>query len=199
MGPRNYTKLHFAAQSGNLDEVKRLLRNGKNPNHFDDIGCTPLHHAAAEGHVEIVKALLAAGADVNAHDDGVIGNTAINHIAGNCSLEMATLLIDAGANPNICGWMWLNALDGAKTRKRGDGPAVYALLCEASGRFPKGRKRRLQLSLAGRPGLVLATRAAAPSRSRPQSSARPRPGLRSQPPRATALAPRPFSPARRAG
>jgi len=137
MSQRSYTKLHAAAQSGNLDEVRHLLRAAKNPNHFDEGGCTPLHYAAAAGHTEVVKELLSSGADVNAQDDGAIGDTAIGHVAGNCSLEMATLLIQAGADPELRGWMQLNAIDHAKARKRGDGPAVYSLLCGVSKSFPK--------------------------------------------------------------
>jgi hypothetical protein len=41
---------------------------------------------------------------------------------------MAKMLLDAGADPTIRGWMQLNALDIAKDRKRGDGPKVYELL-----------------------------------------------------------------------
>jgi ankyrin repeat protein len=137
MGPRAYTQLHFAAQRGDLDAVVELLARGKNPNHFDEGGCTPLHYAAEDGHIEVVKSLLAAGANVNAHDEGVIGNTAIAHIAGNCSLEMAQLLVNAGADPTITGWMQLTALHRSEKRKRGDGPKVHQLLCDAARRLAK--------------------------------------------------------------
>jgi ankyrin repeat protein len=110
MSQRAFTPLHFATQSGDLAAVTELLSKGKNPNHFDEGGCTPLHYAAAEGHLEVVKALLTGGANVNACDQDVIGNTPIYHIAGNCTLEMATLLVDAGTDPTIPGWMQLNAL-----------------------------------------------------------------------------------------
>ena len=142
MGQRGYTKLHDAAQSGNLDEVRVLLRAGKNPNHFDEGGCTPLHYAAEAGHAEVVKELLSSGVDVNAQDEEAIGNTAISHIAGNCSLAMAALLIEAGANPNLTGWMQLNALDRAKDRKRGDGPAVYGAAVRGFAKVPEGTLNR---------------------------------------------------------
>jgi len=137
MSQREYTQFHSAAQNGDLPVVAGLIANGEDPNHFDDGGFTPLHYAAAEGHLEVVKALLAAGANVNAHDDAVIGNTPIAHIAGNCSLEMAKLLVSAGADPTIPGWMQLAALDQAEKRKRGDGPKVYQLLCEAASKRGK--------------------------------------------------------------
>src|SRR4051794_8641071 len=76
MGQRAYTLLHSAAQDGDLNAVVSLLARGKNPNHFDECGCTPLHYAAAGGHIKVVKTLLADGAKVNSHDEGVIGNTA---------------------------------------------------------------------------------------------------------------------------
>ena len=34
-------RLHFAAQDGNVEEVKRLLGIGYQPNLFDDLGKTP--------------------------------------------------------------------------------------------------------------------------------------------------------------
>jgi hypothetical protein len=44
---------------------------------------------------------------------------------------MARLLLDAGADPRIRGWMQLDALDRARNRQRGDGPKVYQLLLKA--------------------------------------------------------------------
>jgi hypothetical protein len=50
---------------------------------------------------------------------------------------MAKLLVDAGADATIRGWMQLGALDKARDRKRGDGPAVYQLLVAVgNGRRP---------------------------------------------------------------
>jgi ankyrin repeat protein len=132
MGQRAYTQLHSASHNGDLPAVKELLQKGRNPNHFDEGGCTPLHYAAAANHIEVAKALLAAGAKVNAQDEGVIGDTPLAHSAQTCSLEMAQLLIAAGADPSIPGWMQNTALTRAARRKRGDGPKVYQLLCSAA-------------------------------------------------------------------
>ena len=55
-----------------------------------------------------------------------------DEVASTCSLEMAQVLIDAGADPTLPGSMQLSALHRAKTRKRGDGPAVYQLLEDAA-------------------------------------------------------------------
>jgi ankyrin repeat protein len=130
-------QLHSAAQSGNLGEAERLLREGYDVNAFDDAGNTPLHYAAAREDVDLVRFLLQNGADVNARDEATIGNTPLAQVAATCSLKMARLLLEAGADPRLRGWMNLCALDRAKNRRRGEGPAVYSLLLQA----PKSRSR----------------------------------------------------------
>lgn len=62
--------------------------------------------------------VLEAGVDINTRDESTISNTPLGAIAGNCNFEVAKLLIDAGANPTIPGWMQLTALHRAKTRKK---------------------------------------------------------------------------------
>lgn len=39
-------RLHDAARAGDIEECKRLLDEGHQPNAFDDLGKTPLHYAA---------------------------------------------------------------------------------------------------------------------------------------------------------
>ena len=120
--------LHYAVQTGDLNEVHALIAQGFDVNAFDFLGETPLHYAVKRENVELAKLLLGNGANVNAHDERMIGNTPLGDVAGNCSLAIAQLLIDHGADPTIPGWMQVNALHKAKKRKRGDGPAVYRLL-----------------------------------------------------------------------
>lgn len=48
----------FAAESGNIEELKLQLEVGMNPNVRDGYGRTPLHLAAWMGHVEVVEKLL---------------------------------------------------------------------------------------------------------------------------------------------
>ena len=112
-----------------------LLADGADPSIFDDLNYTPLHYAVKHDHHDMVSLLLTYGADVNAHNESRIGNTSIREMASNCSLAMAKLLLDAGADPTIRGWMQLNALDVAKDRKRGDGPKVYKLLLQHAAKY----------------------------------------------------------------
>jgi ankyrin repeat protein len=124
--------LHSAAQAGDVARLRELVTQGHAVNAFDALGLTPLHYAARNGHYDAALFLIQSGADVNAHDERVIGNTPLADIAGDCSLQMARLLLDAGADPTIPGWMQLTALHRAKDRKRGDGPKVYELLMSAT-------------------------------------------------------------------
>jgi ankyrin repeat protein len=125
-------QLHFLAQSGDIEGIRRLVALGHPVDDFDELGKTPLHYAAECEHVEVAACLIRAGADVNARDERVIGNTPLGEVAATCSLKMAKLLIDAGADPTIRGWMQLTALDKARKRRRGDGPAVFELLQAAA-------------------------------------------------------------------
>jgi ankyrin repeat protein len=131
-------RLHDASQAGNFEECKTLLEQKFDPNAFDDLGKTPLHYAAEGEHLEVMRLLLDSGADVNAHDESVIGNTTLGEVAGNCSLAVAKLLIEAGADPTIQGWMQLTAVDKARERKRSEGPRVSQLLETAARKFASG-------------------------------------------------------------
>jgi ankyrin repeat protein len=126
-------ELRQAAAAGQLDTIERLLRAGCNPNAFDELGVAALHHAAKHEALEVVALLLSRGADVNAHDEQQIGETPLGEVAATCSLALATLLIQAGANPTLPGGMQQTALGRSARRKRGDGPAVHRLLLAAAG------------------------------------------------------------------
>lgn len=131
-------ELHFAAADGDLERVTRLLHDGHDPNAFDDLGRTPLHYAAIGGHVDVVRLLLASGASVNAHDERVIGETALGEVASNCSFDVAKILVDAGANPTIPGWMMLTALHRSMERKKPECVRVHELLVRTARRFRPG-------------------------------------------------------------
>jgi ankyrin repeat protein len=124
-------QLHFAAQDGDPEKVKELLRRGCDPNAFDDLSKTPLHYATEQGRVEIMRVLIEAGADANAHEANKIGNTPLREVAGECSFEGAKALVEAGADPLIPGWMGITALDLSRKRKKPEGRRVHELLLGA--------------------------------------------------------------------
>ena len=126
-------QLHEAAYDGDLKKVKELVEKGFKLNAFDyDLSRTPLHCAVIEGYIEVAQYILSVGADVNAHQEEKIGETPLGEVAANCSYEMAELLIKAGANPTITGWMGITALHSASKRKKKEGVRVYELLLETA-------------------------------------------------------------------
>lgn len=94
------TKLYRAVRSGNVKEVKRLLRDGADPDIADSHGLTPLHQAAYWGETEITALLLKAGANVNAENNGK-GWTPLHSAAVSGGMvsrrDVIELLVDAGA------------------------------------------------------------------------------------------------------
>jgi ankyrin repeat protein len=58
--------LHWAAYNNDLDEVKRQLSEGADPNLANRFGVTPLHEAATVGNATMLKLMLEAGGDANA-------------------------------------------------------------------------------------------------------------------------------------
>jgi ankyrin repeat protein len=123
--------LHRASQSGQIDEVRRLVEQGSDVNAFDELGMTPLHYAAEREQFDVVTFLLTHGANVNAIHEPTIGRPPLAHIAPTCSLRMAHMLLERGADPMLQIGLCRTALDKAKERKRGEGPLVYALFLDA--------------------------------------------------------------------
>ena len=87
------TPLHQAAVHGQVNEIKRLLAQGVNPNPLDQDLDTPLHLAADAGQAEAVKVLLEAGADANARCRD--GDTPLHRSLRN--IAIAEMLFQAGA------------------------------------------------------------------------------------------------------
>lgn len=116
-------QLHFAVMDGNVEKCAQLIVAGYDINAFDDIGNTPLHYAAEKEHFELVSFLISNGANVNSLDVARIGQTPLAHVAQACSLKMAKMLLDAGADPTLS----CSVIKLAKESKRGEGPRVYEL------------------------------------------------------------------------
>lgn len=58
-----------AAKRGDVNEIRRLVKNGVNVNQRHIFGWTALHVAAMNGHLSVVKELLSLGADPNLGDE----------------------------------------------------------------------------------------------------------------------------------
>ena len=97
----NCSLLHFAAQGGCLEVVRKLLSAGADVNAKDKEGLTPLHYAASadedENHSEcVLKLLLESGASVGAKDN--CDRTPLHYAAVGDCLDHVHLLVAAGAD-----------------------------------------------------------------------------------------------------
>jgi ankyrin repeat protein len=106
---RGVSALHKAAWNNNLDEARRLLEQGADPNllttkqEFSEgtkglyvKGATPLHLARNDAMAEL---LIRHGADVNTRDP--LGRTPLQWHATDYKTELVQCLIDHGAEVNV--------------------------------------------------------------------------------------------------
>lgn len=109
------TELHYAALERDLLEVQRLLASGVDPNSKDDNGFTPLHFSAQSNCVSVSAALLSAGAEVDPVD--VDGNSPLSNAIFNSTGDgtLISLLVAAGADPNLTNIHGVSPLDLAGT------------------------------------------------------------------------------------
>lgn len=96
------TALHRAANAGDLEEARRLLRAGADVHSRDVSGQeTAVHRAARSGVSDLLRTLVRAGASVNevngAGDTPLLVATQQGHAAA------AHTLLKAGANPSLSG------------------------------------------------------------------------------------------------
>lgn len=94
-----YSQLHLKAISGDLYEVKILVRGGANIDLVsqDELGCAALHYAVMHGHVAVVRYLIAHHANVNATDKFLW--TPLHYAVANGYVRIVRLLLNANANP----------------------------------------------------------------------------------------------------
>jgi ankyrin repeat protein len=93
------TALHWAADRGDLELVKMLLRAGANIRATTRLGgFTPLLMAARNGNAAIIEALLNAGADVNGAT--TTGTTALMFAAASGQVDAVQKIIDGEARLN---------------------------------------------------------------------------------------------------
>jgi 26S proteasome non-ATPase regulatory subunit 10 len=92
--------LLYAASKNKHDIVNLLLAARVNVNEQDVVGQTALHRAAGQGHTQSVTALLTAdNCLVDVQDR--YGNTALHYACEEERLDVARLLIKAGANTEV--------------------------------------------------------------------------------------------------
>ncbi len=123
--------LHVATHFGYLDVIQLLVEHGgyeKSLASYDECSRMPLHWACLNGHYEAAKYLISLGADINANEEEQIGETPLGDCADSCTASMARLLLEAGADPTISGWMQLTAYDLAASRTDPEGEAVKTLM-----------------------------------------------------------------------
>ena len=112
---RGQTALMWAAAEGNVAAVETLIEFGADTKERSKGGFTPFLFAVREGKIEVVRALLKAGVDVNenlptggrrAGPTGATGPNALGLATANAHYELASALLDAGADPNYAGQGW---------------------------------------------------------------------------------------------
>ena len=113
---RGQTAIVWAAAEGNVEAAEELIKAGANFKIRLNSGFTPYLIAVREGQLHMVRALLKAGVDVNetiASSSGGrfgggskavrAGESALHIAVANAHYELASFLLDAGADPNAIG------------------------------------------------------------------------------------------------
>lgn len=91
--------LHRAAQSGNLERVKLLVKSGIDPNSRNNNGDTALRFAAENGHLEVIQYLVEQeGVDINARNNS--GTSPLIVASLNNNPKIVNYLTHFGANVN---------------------------------------------------------------------------------------------------
>ncbi|XP_055416307.1 fibronectin type 3 and ankyrin repeat domains protein 1 [Bubalus kerabau] len=93
--------LMLACYAGHLDVVKYLRRHGASWDTRDLGGCTALHWAADGGHCNVIEWMIGDGCEVDAVDAGSRWTPLMRVSAVSGNQEVASLLIDAGADVNM--------------------------------------------------------------------------------------------------
>ena len=107
----NATALLYAVYFGHKEIAEILLDKGADCNSADFSGRTSLHHAASNGRLDIVQLLLKNGAEIDMRAKPYFGMTPLLLAIKNNSNDVATYLIEMGADLNdkdTSGWSSLH-------------------------------------------------------------------------------------------
>lgn len=116
--PTSSSPMHEAAGDGRVDLLEIMIRRGDGRAFIDSFAhpCdwTPLMAAVNANHPQVVRYLIDAGANVNANDTTKIITSAVQYAVEERRPELVAILLAAGANPDVPGWMWITARDKAQ-------------------------------------------------------------------------------------
>jgi len=107
-------RVYNATSDKNITELKRLLRNGGNPNEEWFGRMTPLMIASSQGPLAIVELLIKYGAHVNASNEN--GHKPVGFALSEGRVDIAQLLIDNGAYVNYTNNYGRSPIDDAKDK-----------------------------------------------------------------------------------
>ncbi|XP_051762511.1 BRCA1-associated RING domain protein 1 isoform X2 [Ctenopharyngodon idella] len=107
------TPLHLAAIKGDVEEVRKLLALGADPNLKDNAGWTPLHEACNLGHLGVVEELLQQGALLNT--PGYQNDSPLHDAVRNGHIAVVKLLVERGASQSVLNMLGLRPVDYALT------------------------------------------------------------------------------------
>ena len=138
-----------AAQKGDIQAVRRLLKERVDVNGAQGDGATALHWAAHRDDIGTVELLIRAGANVNAAND--YGVTALTLACTNRSTGVVERLLEARANPSAAQATGVTPL--MECARTGATAAVNALLARSAGvdaRHTRTGQTALMWAVAGR-------------------------------------------------
>ncbi|XP_043104351.1 BRCA1-associated RING domain protein 1 [Puntigrus tetrazona] len=107
------TPLHLAAVKGDVEEVRKLLAQGADPNLKDNAGWTPLHEACNLGHLGVMEELLRQGALLNT--PGYQNDSPLHDAVRNGQIPVVKLLVERGASQSVLNMFGLRPVDYALT------------------------------------------------------------------------------------
>lgn len=120
---RGMTLLHKAAEAGDLEKAKELIKDGANPDITNLIRQTALHMAIYAGHSELARFLIKSGTNL---EIGNMGNQTALHAASMKGMYyVVKLLLEKGANINAVSKRGYTPLHWAVKKDHGE---VVALL-----------------------------------------------------------------------